>query len=152
MWGLQPNRLRMFVVVGNPVFYSLAAYLLLRLMAGWKSDGESTSVGAGKERVRAGGNVQRRWPARGIGQIPNGHEVVSIEQIDPYLVYLAYLVYLDTGLVLVWLSILVTGAPLGVHPMAARAVVSVGDILFYIFAACVVLQVSANVSARWKQP
>jgi hypothetical protein len=36
--------------------------------------------------------------------------------------------------------------------MAVRAVVSAGDILFYTFAAYVVLQVAANVSARWKQP
>jgi len=100
VWGLQPNLLRMFVVAGNAVFYSLAAYLLLRLMAGWRSDSESTAVGAGNERVR--GNVQRRWPALGIGlgvtavaaalayipltrQIQNGHELVSMERIHPCL-------------------------------------------------------------------
>lgn len=156
--GLHSNLLRMFVVVGNAVFYSLVAYLLLRLMAGWKS--ESTPVGSGNERARAGGNMQRPWPALGIGlgitavaaalayipltrQIPNGHEVVSMEQIHPYLICLDL-----PGLVLLWLSILVTGAPLGVHPMAARAVVSAGDIWFYTFAAYAVLQMSANLSAR----
>jgi hypothetical protein len=146
-------------VVGNLAFYSLAAYLALRLLARRKSSDGSVQYESANGVHHARLTTRRLWLALGIGvgvvglaaavdyipitrQIPNGHEVTTFSQLHPSLMNLDL-----PGLLLMMFMLMLTPVHWGDHPVAARLLVAGGNAMFYCLAVYLVLWLTA----RWKR-
>jgi hypothetical protein len=158
-WSLHPVLLPVTTIVGNVLFYSLAAYFVLWL----RSVRKSNRAGRGTAWFRTP-LVRPVWLAVATGlavavillvpqhlnftrAIPNGEGGVTYTDAYPQLLMNLTL----PGLALILLAINVTPVMWGSHPLLAQAVVTTGNFLFYSAAAYMVLRLTGALSTRWKQ-
>ena len=165
MWGLHPIALQVLSITADVLCYSAIAYLILR----WRSARKPAPAEPEAAMVEATASPSRTRFTRHLllalaaglivagtsfalqqitltRAVPNGTETIPINQFYPALMNISF-----PGVVFFIVVLNLTPVLWGSHPIAAQAVMILGNFLFYSFAAYAMLRIAAILSGRWKR-